>query len=229
MSKTLKQKNRSQLITFTIVNVALLGIVELGLQRALSLADEIANGNWTTLGKVIATPAVAALILGAIGWAIPRGWKETLIFWKIGEHCLPSSRAFSRIAGSDPRIDISKLSEQIGEFPTEPAKQTSLWYGIYRQHILEPSVEDANGAYLLYREMTVLTATAFVANLIIGLSLRVPWRLTGIGSIILLLEYLIVMLAGRHSGEHLVSNVLAIASASTDARKAPRRREEFAQ
>lgn len=200
------------------MNVALLGIVELGLQRAISLADEIAKGNWTTLGKVIATPAVAALILGVIGWAIPRGWKETIIFWRIGDRRLPSSRAFSRIAGSDPRIDISKLSEQIGEFPIEPAKQTSLWYGIYRRHVLEPSVEDAHGAYLLYREMIGLTATAFVANLIIGLSLRVPWRLTGIGSILLLLEYSILMLAGRHAGEHLVASVLAIASTSTAAR-----------
>ena len=93
MSKTLKQRNRPQLTTFAIVNVALLGIIELGPQRALTLADEIAKGDWATLGKVIATPAVAALVLGVIGWAVPKEWKEVLIFWRIGDRCLPSSRA----------------------------------------------------------------------------------------------------------------------------------------
>lgn len=217
MSKTLKQRNRPQLITFAIVNVALLGIIELGPQRALTLADEITKGNWATLGKVIATPAVATLVLGMIGWAVPREWKEILIFWRIGDRCLPSSRAFSRITGSDPRIDASRLSQQIGEFPIEPAKQTALWYSIYRRHMLEPAVEDAHRAYLLYREMIGVIGTAFVAVLLMGLSLEIPWRLTAFSSFLLLFEYLVVMLAGRHSGEHLVANVLAIASASTDA------------
>jgi hypothetical protein len=218
LSKTLKQKNRPQLITFMIVNVALLGIIELGLPSAISLADEIVKGNWAILGKVIATPAVAVLVLGVIGWAIPRVWKEVLIFWRVGDRCLPSSRAFSRIARSDPRIDASKLSDQIGHFPVEPARQTSVWYSIYRQHMLEPSVQDAHSAYLLYREMVGLIATALVAILIIGTCLHIPWRLTAIASMMLVLEYAIVMLAGRHSGVHLVANVLAIASASTGAR-----------
>ncbi len=214
MSKTLKQRNRPQLITFAIVNVALLGIIELGPQRALMLADEIAKGNWATLGKVIATPAVAALVLGVIGWAVPKEWKEVLIFWRTGDRCLPSSRAFSRIAGSDPRVDPSKLSQRIGEFPIEPAKQTALWYGIYRKHQTEPSVEDANGAFLLYREMIGLIVAAFAVLLIVGIGLLGAWRLTAIALIFLVGEYLIIMLAGRHSAEHLVANVLAIASAS---------------
>jgi len=83
--------------------------------------------------------------------------------------------------------------------------------------MLEPAVEDAHRAYLLYREMIGVIGTALVAVLLMGLSLQIPWRLTAFSSFLLLFEYLVVMLASRHSGEHLVANVLAIASASMDA------------
>lgn len=218
MSNILRQRNRPQLITFAIANAALLGIIELGLHRFSSLVDQITKGDWATLGNVVATPAVAALILGLISWAIPAEWKEVLTFWRIGDRRLPSSMAFSRIAGSDPRIDALKLSQQIGKFPSEPAKQTALWYSIYRRHTLEPAVEDAHRAYLLYREMIGVIGTALVAVLLMGLIFQIPWRLTASSSFLLLFEYLIVMLSGRHAGEHLVANVLAIASTSTDAR-----------
>jgi hypothetical protein len=219
LSKTLKQRNQPQLVTFTIVNVVVLSVIALGTQRMLSLAEDIAKGNWATLGKVIAIPAVAALLLGLIGWAVPREWKETLIFWRLGERCLPSSRAFSQIATSDPRIDAASLSDQLGVFPNEPSKQTAAWYAIYRRHVNEPSVEDAHGAYLLYREMAGLVGVSLIAVLIMGLCFHLSWEPIVIGESFLVIECCVVMLAARHSGEHLVANVLAIASASD--RKSP--------
>ncbi len=214
MAKTLKQRNQPQLVTFTIVNVLTLSAVALGTQTLLSLADDIAKGSWATLGKVIAVPAVASLLLGGFGWAVPRGWKETLIFWRIGKRCLPSSRAFSQIAISDPRIDMASLSNQLGSFPIEPAKQTAVWYAIYRKHMIEPSVEDAHGAYLLYREMTGLVGIFLAAVLVTGPLFHVSWRLTASSVSLLVIEYLVVMFAARHSAQHMVANVLAIASAS---------------
>lgn len=214
MSKTLKQRNQPQLVTFTIVNVVVLSVIALGTQRMLSLADDIAKGSWATLGKVIAIPAVAALLLGLISWAVPREWKETLIFWRLGERCLPSSRAFSQIATSDPRIDAASLSDQLGTFPIGPSKQTAAWYAIYRRHVNEPSVEDAHGAYLLYREMAGLVGVSLIAALIMGICFHLSCKPIAIGESFLVMEYCVVMLAARHSGEHLVANVLAIASAS---------------
>jgi hypothetical protein len=219
LSKTLKQRNQPQLVTFTIVNVVILSVIALGTQRMLSLAEDIAKGGWVTLGKVIVIPAVAALLLGLIGWAVPREFKETLIFWRLGERCLPSSRAFSQIATSDPRIDAISLSDQLGAFPQEPSKQTAAWYAIYRRHVNEPSVEDAHGAYLLYREMAGLVGVSLIAVLIMGLGFQFSWKPIVIGESFLVSEYCVVMLAARHSGEHLVANVRAIASAAD--RKSP--------
>ncbi len=219
MSKTLKQRNQPQLVTFTIVNVVVLSVIALGTQRMLSLADDIAKGSWSTLGKVIVIPALAALLLGLIGWAVPREWKETVIFLRLGDRCLPSSRAFSRIATSDPRIDAASLTDQFGSFPIEPAKQTAAWYAIYRRHVNEPSVEDAHGAYLLYREMAGLVGISLIADLIMGICFHFSWKSIAFGESFLVIEYCVVMLAARHSGEHLVANVLAIESASD--RKSP--------
>jgi hypothetical protein len=219
LSKTLKQRNQPQLVTFTIANVVILSVIALGTQRMLSIAEDIAKGSWATLGKVIVIPAVVALLLGLIGWAVPREWKETLIFWRLGERCLPSSRAFSHIATSDPRIDEASLSDQLGAFPKEPSKQTAAWYGIYRRQVNEPSVEDAHGAYLLYREMAGLVGVSLIAVLIMGVCFHFSWKPIIIGESFLIIEYCVVMLAARHSGGHLVANVLAIASASD--RKSP--------
>ena len=214
MSKSLKKKNQTQLATFATVNVALLAAVALGPQRLLLLAEDISKGSWLTLGKVITVPAVTALLLGVIGWAAPREWKETLIFWRLGEKCLPSSQAFGRIAASDPRIDEQRLLDQLGSFPVEPGKQTSAWYAIYRRHIDEPAVIDAHGAYLLYREMTGLVVTGLAAVLTGGVYFHQSWKTLLVNIGLLIVEYLIVMLAARNSAEHLVANVLAIASAS---------------
>lgn len=222
MSKTLKQRNQPQLVTFTIANVVTLSVIALGTQRMLSLAEDIAKGSWSTLGKVIVIPAVAALLLGLIGWAVPREWKETVIFWRFGDRCLPSSRAFSRIATSDPRIDAASLAIQLGVFPIEPSKQTATWYAIYRRHVNEPSVEDAHGAYLLYREMAGLVGVSLIAALIMGICFHFSWKSIVICETFLVIEYYVVMLAARHSGEHLVANVLAIESASD--RKSPQHR-----
>lgn len=222
MSKTLKQRNQPQLVTFTIANVVTLSVIALGTQRMLSLAEDIAKGSWSTLGKVIVIPAVVALLLGLIGWAVPREWKETVIFWRLGDRCLPSSRAFSQIATSDPRIDAASLINQLGAFPLEPSKQTAAWYAIYRRHVNEPSVEDAHGAYLLYREMAGLVGVSWIAALILGICFHFSWKPIAIGESFLVIEYCVVMLAARHSGEHLVANVLAIESASD--RKSPQHR-----
>ena len=213
MGKTLKRKNQPHLVTFTIVNVLILSAFAIGTQRLLVLADGVTKGNWTAIGKVVAVPAVVTLLLGLIGWAIPREWKETIIFWRLGNKCLPSSRAFSQIADSDPRINFGRLSGLYGPFPLEPAKQTSTWYAIYRRHLSEPSVEDAHGAYLLYREMVCLVGVSIMGTLIASVYFRLFWKSTLICVGFLVIEYIAVMLAARFSAEHLVANVLAIASA----------------
>jgi hypothetical protein len=108
---------------------------------------------------------------------------------------------------------MERLSRLHGRFPLEPAKQTAAWYAIYRKHVADPSVEDAHGAYLLYREMVGLVGISILGILVASVCFHFSWQSTLICVGFSVIEYLVVMLAARHSAEHLVANVLAIASA----------------
>lgn len=213
MAKTLKEKNRPQLIAFVIVNAIAFRILLQGLDREVSFLESLTKGNIAILGKLVAIPAALALVIGMLGWAVPKSWKETMIFWRI-HNCLPSSRAFSTIALSDPRIDSRRLMEKYGGLPSVPAQQTALWYGMYRNSAGEASVEDAHAAYLRYREMTALAASVMACFLAASAWAHPSVRILAIGIIVILVEYLLLLLAARHAADHLVANVLAIESAA---------------
>jgi len=213
MKKTLKQQNRPQLIVFLVANVLAIGAALFGLSAVSTLFAEILSGNLPSIGKSIALPALAALVLGIISWMMPVAIKETLVFWRVGPARLPSSKAFTVIAPADPRIDLKRLTARLGTLPAEPEKQNALWYATYRKHGKELSVMDANGAYLLYREMAALVP--FIACVAIGLALAVPIARSNLEvvAIVLLLEYVVLMFATRNAGTRLVGNVLAVEAA----------------
>jgi hypothetical protein len=211
MARTLKEKNRPQLIAFVIVNAIVFGILLQGLDREVFFLESLTKENIAILGKLVAIPAALALVIGVLGWAVPKSWKETMIFWRIHD-CLPSSRAFSTIALHDPRIDSRRLMEKYGGLPSGPAQQTALWYSMYRKNAGEASVEDAHGAYLRYREMTALAAGVLACFLAASAWAHPSVRTLAIGIIVILVEYLLLLLAARHAADHLVANVLAIES-----------------
>jgi hypothetical protein len=213
MAKSLKQKNQPQLITFVVSNAIALGVIALGLPQLLNLLQELSKGNWTIVGKLIAVPAFLTLVTGTIGWAMPRTAKESIVFWKTGRRCLPSSRAFTVIGHRDPRVDMKQLLTKHGPFPTECAEQTALWYRIYRTHTADTSVEDAHGAYLRFREMATLATAFIVVGIACGAFFDVPIKRDVIGVLLLVVEYMIVVFAARNAATHLVSNVLALESA----------------
>ena len=211
MAKTLKEKNRPQLIVFVILNAIAFGILLEGFDREVSFLESLTKGNIAVLGRLSAIPAALALVIGVLGWAVPKSWKETMIFWRI-HNCLPSSRAFSAIALRDPRIDPRRLVEKHGNLPSVPAQQTALWYRMYRKSGGEASVEDAHGAYLRYREMTALAASVMACFLAASGWAHPSASALAIGIIVILVEYLLLLLAARHAADHLVVNVLAIES-----------------
>jgi hypothetical protein len=212
MSKSLKEKNKPQIITFLVINVCALFAVILGPSAVLKFIGEAGKGDFSLLGKLVAAPAILSLVVGIIGWSLPRTWKEALVFWRVGATRLPSSRAFSDLAGKDSRIDVDHLRDRLGKFPKEPAKQTVLWYGVYRKHCAEAPVEDANGAYLRYREMTALLPLLILVTLVFTLWRGIPWTKSIISYALFIIEYLIVVQAARNAAESLVTNVLAVES-----------------
>lgn len=222
MKKSLKQKNRPQLIIFLVTNVLAVGAALFGLNAVSTLFAEVLGGNLPSIGKIIILPAVVTVVLGIISWILPTAAKEAIVFWRVGPKRLPSSKAFTVIAPADPRIDMARLTARLGTPPHEPTKQNALWYVTYRKHDKELSVTDANGAYLLYREMTVLVL--FIAFSAFGLAIAVPnarENLEVVGAI-LMLEYVVLMLATRNAGTRLVSNLLAVEAATADKREATR-------
>src|ERR1700680_3863514 len=104
MSKSLKQKNQPQIITFLVVNTCVLLAVMLGPNRVLQFLGETTKGDFTLLGKLVAAPAVLSLLVGIIGWSLPRSWKEVLVFWRLGGSRLPPSRGFRDLARRDATI-----------------------------------------------------------------------------------------------------------------------------
>jgi hypothetical protein len=212
-SKSLKSGNQLKLITFVVANVVVLAVVLIGMTKTSELIRAIGQGEYLILARAIALPALGGLVLGAIGWIIPKSWKEVMVFWHLGARRLPSSQAFTTIAPADLRIDMDALRARVGPLPNDPQKQSAVWYGIYRKHADEAAVNDANGAYLLYREMTALSPILFIAVLLIGAVSEVSWVNTITAMIGVIIEYLLLMLAARHAGARLVSNVLAIEAA----------------
>lgn len=213
MKRTLKQQNRPQLVVFLLANVSAIAAAQFGLDAVSTLFAEILGGNYASIGKVIALPALAALVLGIISWVLPAAIKETLVFWRVGPRRLPTSTAFTVIAPGDLRIDMVRLTARLGTLPAEPDKQNALWYATYRKHGKEPAVMDANGAYLLYREMAALVP--FIACTAFGVALAVSIarsNLVVVGTV-LLLEYVVLMFATRNAGTRLVGNVLAVEAA----------------
>jgi hypothetical protein len=212
MSKSLKQKNQPQIITFLVINACIPFAVLLGPSTVLRFIGEAGKGDFALLGKLVAAPAILSLLVGIIGWSLPRTWKETLVFWRVGATCLPSSRAFTELAAKDSRINLDRLRNRFGKFPKEASKQTALWYGIYRKHCGEAPVEDANGAYLRYREMTTLLLLLVLATLILAFWRGIPWTKSILSYELFVAEYVLVTQAARNAAGSLVNNVLALES-----------------
>ena len=217
MGKSLKDKNRSQLIAFVLLNAIGLGVLLEGFSQVLSLLDSVTKENVAILGKLVVLPAALALVIGILSWGVPKSWKETMVFWRI-HNCLPSSRAFTQIAFRDPRVDRPRLVEKYGQLPSEPAQQTALWYSLYRKNAEEVAVEDAHCAYLRYREMTALIGSVMVAFLAASVLIHPSIRTIAVGVFAIVAEYLLILLAARHAANHFVANVLAIESAAEQQR-----------
>jgi hypothetical protein len=216
MAKTLKEKNQPQLITFVLVNAVGLGILLEGAKQVVILLDNLTKGNIATLGRPVVIPSALALVIGVLGWAVPKRWKEILIFWRLDRNCLPSSRAFTVFALNDPRVDRRRLAGKCGPLPSDPAQQTQLWYSLYRKNAENPAVEDAHCAYLRYREMTSLAASVMTVFLIASVWVHPSPRTLLVGIFLVAAEYLLLLFATRNAANHFVANVLAIESAGNE-------------
>ncbi|WP_158705119.1 hypothetical protein [Salinibacter altiplanensis] len=173
---------------------------------------ELGLGNLDIGHWLIATfIAIVSLVLTNL---LPTQFKETLVFWR-KDHPLPGSRAFTKVCVGDSRVDFQLLKQRYGEFPSEPEAQNRLWYRIYKGHREEPSVADALKSYLLFRDLSSISFLLLV--FFVPLSLFIFEVRTAVSVVFLLglaVEYLVIALNARNSGNRLVCNALAEVSAA---------------
>jgi hypothetical protein len=209
MAKDLKSEYRIHLRVFVVVHVAIAwSMVTLG---ALDL-----TGANSLMEKLLAKGGVAAGLLPIVtlvlnGW-VKSSYKEVLVFWRTRE-ALPGHRAFTELAPGDSRIDLQRLEASHGVLPTEPEEQNRLWYRLHRKHEERPELRGAHRDYLLARDLTAMGFFLIFAGVAV-----VAWA--GLWSrggayyfVALVVEYLVLATAGRHYGERLVCNVLAVEGA----------------
>jgi hypothetical protein len=58
---------------------------------ALFLLDSVSKGNIAVIFRLVAIPAGLAVLIGILGWAVPRRWKETVIFWRTDKIAFPQA------------------------------------------------------------------------------------------------------------------------------------------
>src|SRR5207248_11099334 len=141
--------NQPKLISLEVAKVILMSTAIAGYEKTFVLFHEVGGGNLQSLVRLIGFPTTAGIALGVLSWFIPKAWKETLVFWRVGVRRLPSSEAFSRIAPADLRIDMTQLAARLGDLPSDYQQQSALWYATYRKYDKETPVNDAHAAFLL--------------------------------------------------------------------------------
>lgn len=182
-------------------------IVVLGALLVPQMASGSAEATRITaaLTTFIAPPAI--LLISAV---IPQSVKHVLVFWRIRD-VLPSHRAFSSLAQNDPRVDLQKLKDRVGELPHRPEEQQNLWFTIYQRHKTDAAVVDSHRMFLIFRDVAALSlALALAIPLLLwvyGLSFAI-WTVFAVFGT----QYLLAMLAARQSGRRFVCTVLSLES-----------------
>lgn len=201
-SRTLKGRNLAWLVATLVLDVLVLLVI------AFSTAvDDLAPTTVAVIRASLTTLLpIPALILSSL---ISADHKAVLVFWRL-KHPLPGARAFSVHALSDPRIDLSKLKKNVGEFPFNEREQNAKWYGLYKQVDADPSVVDSHKNYLLFRDIAAM-------SLLLILALPVALHFGGIGAKPMLVsamwflgQFTLTALAAKTTGIRFVQNVLAV-------------------
>lgn len=204
---SLKRQNRLALGIVLGLNFAAFAIIA----RGGTLLEALRDRPVERLADVIPA-ALAALLAGVLNSQLPSDVKARLVFMK-WTNPLPGSRAFSRYAHLDPRIDPAALARLTGPFPISPGDQNSLWYRLYRSVQADAAVRDAHQSYLLFRDYASLSLLLGVVLIPSGAWYAVSTSSIAGFALLLLVQLLLAARAARIHGERLVCTVLAIKSA----------------
>ena len=107
---------------------------------------------------------------------------------------------------------MAALQKNIGTFPIDPKEQNSLWFKLYKKVGDEVTVSEAHRMFLLYRDMTTISALLLPLTTI-GLYLaHIGWISICTVEAVLVAQFLTTAVAARHAGNRFVTNVLVVHS-----------------
>lgn len=199
--RSLKSSNLPWMVSLIALDIVILAV--------FVFTDLIASVAFSQLTAaraiVMGILPVGALLLSAV---VPQNIKAMLVYWKINNP-LPGSEAFTRHAPADPRIDMIALRKNVGTWGTEPSEQNALWYRLYKKVGSEAAVVEAHKAFLLFRDMAIV-------SLLLAIVVPIGFWLTNVehnaakfSLLLFALQYVACALSARHSGVRFVTNVLA--------------------
>lgn len=210
--KSLKEQNtwliRAALVGhavgFGFVLLQAAGDIQLGTADFTKKLQQMALPGSLSLGVIALTRLV---LLGLI----PPTLRDRVVHWK-WKHPLPGARAFSQIGPGDPRVNMQRLRELYGKLPIAAAKQSQLFYTIYKKHENEVAVLDAHKSYLAARDIATINLILLFVLPVIAAAATRNIKLSTLYALVLLIAYAATCWAAKVYGTRLVQNSLAIAS-----------------
>lgn len=188
-----------------------------------SALDQAAT--WLTSGAKLAGGAIAPVLVLLLTSLIPADVKAILVYWRVKD-VLPGSRAFSRYARRDERIDLDALKAKVGEFPRSGKDQNALWYRLFKERDNEPEVSQAHRLFLLFRDLAALSVLLGVIAPLVLLALGAGLAAAATAAAVFGAQYIACAVAARFHGVRMVSNVLALhAAARPPASRAIRKKD----
>lgn len=174
------------------------------------VAPELVSASVMAVLRASSTAVLPVVVLLLTG-PLSHDAKARLVYWRIANP-LPGSRAFSKYAPADARIDMKALAKNVGALPSDPAEQNAKWYKLYRMVGDDPAVMHAHKLYLMYRDMATMSLLLIplvpAALWYAGAPAASRWLAGGLFAA----QYVVCAISARHSGTRFVCNVLAVHS-----------------
>ncbi len=215
-SDNLKEANSRALAAYVVAHAFAVAWVALGFPFTFSSFSTAVQGELPEAGLAVVATVVLITLFNAVGGP---NLKAILVFWRIHD-TLPGSRAFSKLAPNDPRVDLESLRKLLGgTLPTSPTEQNTRWFQLYDARREQAAVASTHKDYLLLRDICWLTTVAAIAGTS-ALFVLHHRQATAIYFAACIGLYLLARFGAKFRGERFVLTVLAAASASTESPKA---------
>lgn len=165
--------------------------------------------SWSAVLQHVSLAGLLGLVVLALQELPTRALKEIVVHWRLHDR-LPGTRAFSRHALQDYRIDLNALRTLLNPMPVTPRDQNTAWYAWLKQTEDAAEVADAHRRYLILRDTAVVSLLLALAALVL---LALPgWRtlMTFLLFVVCAATYLLLSAAARSVSVRLVTTVIAV-------------------